>query len=423
MSILQTTDTLPFKYPDFSSEMARIVVNSNLLIGKLQQRAFIQGSQVNILNPMEGALSGLKPDTYQFNWQEETIRPKITSLTAIAGVGTTFTVADSSIFRVNEILRITLANNKKVDEKVLITAIPTSTTLTVERDFGFGGSGQPAKSIVNLASGDEKIIFSHILRAEAQEGVAESEKYTLPIQKTNYVELFSEAARITRTQIDSKVFGINEEAGQIVLEQFRQKYISFIRQIDSALINGLYNSTALGSSGQSYQTGGILEFVEGRGRSNSDNVINANNTQIAESQFTDLFKYLGASGCQTKDFAIVCNRTQSAKISTFATAGTNPVVYKEYKGMGLEQGQSVAKINSNIADGTSGQIIISESVDEDKIYILDLSKIKVKPAYYQPFTKVAYDGGQVDKYVVEARLGFEIRNGDTCHGVIKNLSV
>jgi len=313
--------------------------------------------------------------------------------------------------------------DKNIPEKVLITAIPDATTLTVERDFGFGGVGQDPKSPATLVAGN-KVILSHSLRGESNKDGIQAGKYTLPVKKTNYIELFKTAAEISKSSITEAVYGINDPQGQVILNSFRQRYIEFIRGIDSALITGLKNKTDLGVDGDSYQTGGILEFVEGRGRSTASNILDKSNTDITEGDFTDMFRYLGSAGCQTKDFAIVCNRIQSSKISQFATSGTNPIVYKNYQGMGLEQGQSVAKINSNIADGTSGQIIISESVDEDKIYILDMSKIKVRPKEYNSWEETtANRGGEVRTWTLRSRLGFEIRNGDTCHAVIKNLAV
>jgi hypothetical protein len=423
MSILNTQYTLPFKKEDISNEMARIIVNSNLLIGKLQARAFMEGSTVNMLNPASGNATGGTPETHEFNWLEEKLVPKIATITNGAGTGNTINVADSSIFEVFEVLKLSTADNKNIPEKVLITAIPDATTLTVERDFGFGGVGQDPKSPATLVAGN-KVILSHSLRGESNKDGIQAGKYTLPVKKTNYIELFKTAAEISKSSITEAVYGINDPQGQVILNSFRQRYIEFIRGIDSALITGLKNKTDLGVDGDSYQTGGILEFVEGRGRSTASNILDKSNTDITEGDFTDMFRYLGSAGCQTKDFAIVCNRIQSSKISQFATSGTNPIVYKNYQGMGLEQGQSVAKINSNIADGTSGQIIISESVDEDKIYILDMSKIKVRPKEYNSWEETtANRGGEVRTWTLRSRLGFEIRNGDTCHAVIKNLSV
>ena len=160
------------------------------------------------------------------------------------------------------------------------------------------------------------------------------------------------------------------------------------------------------------------EFIDKVG---GDNIKNAGNSGISQTMFDDIFESMINQGSLQKDLAIICNPRQSRKISNLSINGSNPIVYKSYKS-DLEEGQSVSRINSSISDGTSGKIIVNNVLPKDKVYIIDTSKVKVRPMRYESYKEIPNDKDTYEAQIV-AELGFQIEQGGISHGLIENLQV
>ena len=261
----------------------------------------------------------------------------------------TFTVADSSIFRIEDILSETAAG--KEVKALIVTAIPSATTLTVTRNYNGVGT-------TDLQDGNE-VIYLISPRVEEGSGSAKSENIN-PTPVVNYTQIFKDSARVTKTAAAVNHHAIND----VISDQISQSFLSFLRKIDNQLIFGYKNN----SSAEKRLTGGMPEFIDKVG---GDNIKNAGNSGISQTMFDDIFESMINQGSLQKDLAIICNPRQSRKISNLSINGSNPIVYKSYKS-DLEEGQSVSRINSSISDGTSGKIIVNNVLRKIKFILLIL---------------------------------------------------
>lgn len=388
-----------FSKRDVDELLYQTIQNSPTLIGLIQGKEFSAGTGINVFNPASNAVNRATNTT--FEWYERILAPKKASLTAAAGTTTTFTVADSSIFKVNDVLRLEESDGKEITEQVIITAIPTATTLTVTRNYNGVG-------VANLQDGNE-VIYLVSPRLEEGSGSVSSENVN-PTPIVNYTQIFKESARITETAAAVNHYAIND----IISDQISQSFLRLLRNIDNQLIYGYKNN----SIANKRLTGGMPEFIDKVG---GDNVKDANDGQITQDMFDDVFESMINKGSLQKDLAIICSPKQSRKVSTLSINGSNPIVYKSYKS-DLEEGQAVSRINSSISDGTSGKIIVNNVLPKNKIYIVDTSKIKVKPMRYKPYEEIPNDKDTYEAQIT-VELGFQIEQGGVCHGLIKNLAV
>jgi len=369
------------------------------LIGLIQGREFSAGSGINVFNPVSNGLNRANATT--FEWYERVLAPKKTSLTAVAGTTTTFTVADSSIFQIDDVLKLETSTGKEITEQVIITAIPNATTLTVVRNYNGVGT-------VDLQGGNE-VISLVSARIEEASGSVQAEN-TNPNPIVNYTQIFKETARVSKTEVATNHYAIDN----IISDQIQQSFLRFLRKMDNQLIYGYKNNSVANKR----LTGGLPEFIDKVG---GDNVKDASNGDITQSMFDDIFESMILKGSMQKDLLVLCSPKQSRKISNLSINGSNPIVYKSYQSS-LEEGQSVSRINSSIADGSSGRILINNSVYQDKVYILDMSKIKIKPLRYEGYKEIPNDRDTYEAQIV-AELGFQIEQGGVSHGLIKNLAV
>ena len=388
-----------FSKRDVDNLLYQTIQKSPTLIGLIQGREFSAGTGINVFNPVSNAVNRATNTT--FEWYERILAPKKASLTAIAGTTTTFTVADSSIFKVDDILRLETATGKEITEQVIISAIPNGTTLTVVRNYNGVGT-------VDL-QGSNEVVYLVSPRLEEGSGSVSSENVS-PTPIINYTQIFKESARITETAAAVNHYAIND----IIADQISQSFLRLLRNIDNQLIYGYKNN----SIADKRLTGGMPEFIDKVG---GDNIKDANNSQITQAMFDDIFESMINQGSLQKDLAIICNPRQSRKVSALSINGSNPIVYKSYKS-DLEEGQSVSRINSSISDGTSGKIIVNNVLPKDKVYIVDTSKVKVKPMRYKPYEEIPNDKDTYEAQIT-VELGFQIEQGGICHGAIQNLAV
>lgn len=398
MSIFSSVVGASISQRDVNERLFQVIQNEPSLFGLINRKSIINNPSINIMDPFSNPN---KATNTTIEWFENTLSPKKATLTAAAGTGTTFTVADSSIFKVDDILRIEKSNGKEIPEQVLITAIPTGTTLTVSR--GYDGS-----SPVNLADGNEIIFLINNLKSEG--GPRASAERVIPVAKSNYTEIFKASGRITGTELAVKNYAVND----ILLFELQQAFLRMIREIDNRLIFGKKNN----SNPEKRQLGGLREFVDG---ASNGNIKDASDGAITQSMFDDIFEEMIDRGAMEKDLLVLCHTKQSRKISNLAINGANPIVYKAYSN-DLQEGQAVSRINSSIADGTSGQVMVYNNLPKDKVYIVDVSKVIPKPMRFSPFKEIETENDEFLTQMI-TELTFEFPNAEVSHGLIKNLQV
>ncbi|MEG1997131.1 MAG: DUF5309 family protein [Clostridiales bacterium] len=201
--------------------------------------------------PFLGVLKLLKKDTRtvfspKFEWLEDDylgIRTKVAN--AITAVTTgALVVADTSIFRVNDVLNI-----PAVGENMLVTAVTTGTnTLTVVRGFG----SQAAAAAIE--AGAEVIVVGSAMPENSGNRGAKS---TQEMAKYNYTQIFRTPVAMSATEAASKLYGGKDRS-----YQRRKAAAEHKRDIAHALYFGQKKEIIAASSNMPQRTtGGLVEFM------------------------------------------------------------------------------------------------------------------------------------------------------------------
>ena len=152
-------------------------------------------------------------------FSDEKFETQATADGTITDSGTTLTVAESNLLLVNQALY-----NQRTEEIVYVTAIPTSTTATIER--GWGGS--------TAAAGNDGDIWIVMLTNLPEGADANGGIVKLPTKEHNYVGFFSETISETDVQ---KMTNMRFNVGKVE-SSYTDTYNKLVEQIDNTLRYG-----------------------------------------------------------------------------------------------------------------------------------------------------------------------------------------
>ena len=173
-------------------------------------------------------------------WIEDEHLPKETTLGADATSGAaTLNLVDWQFVRKNDVLKI---NNQ---EQVLVTATPTTSTVSVSRNFGTSGAKAASSGAYVLILGDAN-----------EENSAKRDLLSVRKSvKSNFLQIMRTNIGLTQTAINSDFYG-----GSDWNYQKRKAAVEHKRKADRQFIHGEKYED---SSGSQYRhiTGGVLNFI------------------------------------------------------------------------------------------------------------------------------------------------------------------
>jgi hypothetical protein len=166
-------------------------------------------------------------------WTQTMLRTRGETVTQLIG-DVTWTVADSRMYQIGELIRCEA-------EIVRVTALPSSTTLTVTRGYaGTAAAGHTAKLAYSLGTADAE---------NSTPGAAVSDTV---LKMYNYVQTFSVPVEVSKDQIMSWTVD-----GNTMDAQLERRFVEVNRQLARVVIYGVRYD-----DGTSIRTmGGLLSFV------------------------------------------------------------------------------------------------------------------------------------------------------------------
>jgi hypothetical protein len=335
-------------------------------------------------------------------WLEDELLPRVTQIAgALTNVGATITVAANTAgyFRKGDIARIA-----ETGENVLVTGIPSASTITVVR-----GIGSVAGTAITITTGDLIRLGNAAVEGDTLGPIV----MTKQSAKYNYTQIFRNALAFTNTVVASDLYGGREpayEARKKLLEHrgmIENQSFFGRRNLDLAGTNNL--TSALVTQGAATEhtravMGGLDEFI-------TTNVTNSTGAAITAKTFETFLRKGFRYGSRNK--VLFCSPLIASALSSFPMGALAPpdVNIKTW-GVSLStyrsaQGQSVkiavkpdwADFQITASDPQAGLGGLAYLVDMDNVRWRPLRSTKLLPNRQQPS-----EDSNIQEYLTEGTL-------------------
>lgn len=336
------------------------------------------------------------------------------------GVASAYTAADGVIvlddvtgLSVGNVLGFTNADETSVTFKARITAINTGTnTITID----VIGTDE------NMADTATAYI---VARGVSEMSSANPDTNRVPERKYNYTQILREDFQLSRTTLQSALYGLNDNQAQTdaiqgqVDFQAAERLNSMAWELNQSLIEGVrYASDA---TEDARTMGGLMYYL---GLS-SDTQYDASASAISETIINNAMNKVVDNGGRGGSLnVLLCNANQARKISAFNTSGTNPVV--QVQNGDTRTGNYVVQYQSDLA-GTNGgsltTIVVDRNMPKDKVVVFSNEKTKLVPMQDMQMWDSTANDTDGRRYSMLAEYTFQWQNYETEGILIDNLTV
>lgn len=343
-------------------------------------------------------------------WLEDSIAPKGWTVNATRNIaGATLVFTSTVGVREGMVIRFESATGASKTVQLVVTDVNVNgTDLTVSV---YGGSTD-----VQLVQGDVAKLVS-LPRGESTDADADDNKE--PTTQHNFTQIFDKTAKVSRTAMAKKLYGINATVGQVLNYQVQQQLIQLGYEIGSQLIYGRRVERTGNTPTTRGSFGGILYFMQQA----SGNKIDGSGNPISPDMINDGFE-LGLSNGATNMSVFVCAPNQARRVSKFNTTGNNPIVIRTDQ----TAGSFVSQFQSDIPVGGDAQrsiILVDQSFPKDKVLLMDPSKSRFVPYANGAFSDKDATPNGAD-YVQRRILGeytYEFKNAAESHILFEDVEI
>ncbi|HHS50394.1 MAG TPA: hypothetical protein ENN07_04685 [candidate division Zixibacteria bacterium] len=335
---------------------------------------------------------------YKHEWLEDVIEATIDALDgAILFDDLTIDVDNGAKFAVGDIIAF-----EGYDEVMRITG-KDGDTLTVAR--GYGDTTPEGM--------DDDTVVRVISRPRAEASDPGYDAVSEPSAEFNFTQIFDRTAKISKSAVASEHLVIDD------LVDFHVKHHLELLQIEmnAAMIYGRrYANTSDASIPRTM--GGILYFLD----QEDGNVIDAEAGAITAEDLNDLIEMIAEDGGRPD--ILVCNTAQARAITAFnALSGSTPIVRTSWSDE--RTGGAVYEFVGDLPLGMVERIIVDTAFPQDKIALLDSSKLALVPMKGRAFRDLPATPSEAADYIARRIIGeytLEVRNALHAHGLVKNLA-
>lgn len=335
-------------------------------------------------------------------WLEDTLLPNFDQVDDQAisdpAADTVFTVENGGRFRAGD--QIMLEDKPEV---MLVTDV-SGNDLTVARTYGGSTS-------TNLEDNDViKILGNAALEGDA----APPTRFTSRSRMQNYTQIFTATVEVSGSQLAAQSIGLDDELDYQKQERLRE----LLRDLENCVINGVApSSDPQGSSTTRRSMHGILSsmqtniFTPGNGPIPDGD--GGTNLLLNEDVLNAALRAIWEQSSGMVD-TIVCGGFQKRRINSFIAASQRFI-----------EGDDHFKSLVNVYESDYGvcQVILSRWVPQDRVLLLDSSRLSVLPLAGRSFhfkdlasTGDAHAGQLIGEYTLEMR-------NENAHGVIQSLDI
>ena len=250
--------------PNVVSYSSNELISSDLPIRDMGTIGLLEPNEAPLVTLLMRTPSKVSATNPKFEWKEDDFLGMVTTATAlVAANATAVTVADDTIFVVGDIVMVMPSNTSgTAPERFQITAIDRGTkVLTVRRYLGGVATGAtiPANTpLMNIGNASE------------EGGNLPGERRTVPVNKTNYTQIFKTMGSWSRTAMSMKTYGQPGGTYEYDVQKFA---VDHKRMLNRSLLFGVPSeSLSAGPTGKPVRTsGGLMSAI-------STNVVDAGGT-------------------------------------------------------------------------------------------------------------------------------------------------
>lgn len=362
---------------------------------------------------------------HKYEWLEHQRTPLSWTVNGASNSGSTALVLDSTTgVKVDDVLGFKTSAGASVSPRAKVVTVTDGTTLVIER--------LTTATFVDAAIPDNAQVFL-ISRAKDENSTADAATNEKPTRKFNYTQIFRRDLKLSRTLLQSKVYGLKSMSPA----DKRQAIISMVEfQVQAQLQQIAYElnqSTLLGfkeeraDGGDNGAMGGIIDFLA----ENAESFYDAAGADLSQTILNNAVNQVGENGGDTTSLTVLlCHPKQARKISSFNTTGNNPVIVRG----DVTAGTYVAQYQTDLAGSNGGaltQIVVDRGFPEDKIAILNPNALRYVPM--QAFsvvetTRIDADGNIADdldgrRWKLIGELTLEFKNSRDEAVLIDDLAI
>lgn len=321
---------------------------------------------------------------------------------------------------------VTLDDNTGVQVgDVLKFVKPTGGSHTVKAKVTAVDGGGADLTVTRLGT-DEAILDNSVAylvsRAKAELSGESLGTNVTPSRVFNYTQIFREDFALSRTLLQTHVYGLANEASRqnkihdMIDFQAEAKLRDIAWQLNLSALEGVKELRVDG--GANGAMGGVLGFVE-----DASAQYDASSSDISPTILNAAIEQAIAAGGIGADMQVIlCHSRQARKISAFNAVGNNPIVQRG----DITAGNYVAQYQSDLARNNGGSlatIVVDRNFPEDKALIFNPSKLKIVPM--QPLgyeeTSDPKDDGRTWKMLGELTL--EVHDAASQFVLVENLGL
>lgn len=361
---------------------------------------------------------------HKYEWLEHKRTPLSWTVNATSATSSTALVfVSTSGVKAGDILGFKSATGASKSVRVKVSSVTNATTLVIER---ITSSAFPD---VALVATDVAYLIS---RAKNESSTADAATNEKPVAKYNYTQIFRRDIQLSRTVLQSKVYGLKSlspadkrEAIQNLLDfQVEAQLQAIAYELNQSLIDGFREARVDGGDNGSF--GGIREFL----KENASSVYDASSASVSQTILNNAINQVAENGGDTTSLTVMlCHPTQARLISAFNVAGNNPVIQRGDN----VAGSYVVQYQSDLSGSNGGaltQIVVDRNFPEDEIAIINPNNMRIVPM--EPLSVVEttrIDNGVIAddldgrKWKLVGEMTFEFKNYADEAIIIENLAL
>lgn len=355
------------------------------------------------LVPIVGMTTNTKEE-----WLNDSLAPVSSALTANSNTASaTIVLASTAGLQPGSVLRFETSTGVTRTVQVQIVTVDSATNLTVTRPYG--GTVDE-----NLVIGD---VMNLVSTPRNEKTLATDESGQEPEMDYNYTEIFDAVASISGTAQAVKKYGLENALNY----QVANKMVEIMYRMNSAAIFGRRVQRTGSVKGT---MGGILQFINQAGGN-----VETTGGNLSATILNNMLQAIFSDGGFSNNYAILCADNQARRISALNTAGTNPVVQKQYN-EGGNQGTLGGYISTFVGDlpvqsGFTANIVVDPNFPKDQVAIIDMNRVELTALEGRAlFDKDASEPGLDGfKRRILGEYTLRVKNAKQAHAVAVGLNV
>lgn len=345
----------------------------------------------------------LRATNKKHEWLEDVISPLAWTVNATRNTsGATLVVTDTTGMKAGQVLMFESALGASKTVQLVITSVTNSTDVAVSV---YGGSTD-----VQLVATDVAKLVA-LPRGESTDAVADDGRE--PTTEYNYTQIFDTVARVSKSALQQKEYGISD----LLDYQVKAQLTMLGYQIGRSLIHGLRVQRTGNTPTTRGSFGGLLQYME----NGSNNKVDGSGNPITPDMINDGFE-LGLANGATNMRVFVCAPNQARRVSKFNTSGNNPIIVRTEQ----TTGSFVKEFQSDIPMGGDAQrsiILVDQSFPRDKVLLLDPGRVGLVPFRDFQDEDATLPGGDYIQRRILGEFTMEMKNASEAHILFEDVEI